>query len=107
MGACMAVANAGKPLLDEGFKDGTEKDYYSRFIEDKVLGTGSFGQVKQVFEVEQSRSDTPYACKILHKGWVWFFVGTEIINSLVNTFQSFFLVFISAFSSRIIHYIHP
>jgi hypothetical protein len=68
MGACMAVANSSKPLMDAEGIDGTDKDYYKKFVEDKVIGSGSFGVVKQVYHSDPEVSDKPFACKLLRKG---------------------------------------
>lgn len=49
--------------------DGDGPAFHNRFIEDKVLGEGEFGQVKRVYET--SNPNVPLACKTLKKGMVF------------------------------------
>lgn len=50
--------------------DGDETAYLSRFLEDRVLGEGEFGQVKLVYEASAPDSD-PLACKMIKKGYTF------------------------------------
>jgi len=50
--------------------DGDETAYLSRFLEDRVLGEGEFGQVKLVYEASSPDAD-PLACKMIKKGYTF------------------------------------
>jgi calcium-dependent protein kinase len=71
MGACASVvAGGGGTLLEKN--DGDQAAYAARFIEDRVLGEGEFGQVKLVYEKSTEESSrNMYACKTLRKGAVF------------------------------------
>ena len=51
--------------------DGNEEDYYTAFLEDKVLGAGEFGQVKLCIATRGVYKDMQCAVKVIKKGWVF------------------------------------
>lgn len=68
MGACCSAPSSSRNLIED--IDGTEDDYYKRYLEDSVLGQGEFGIVKLVHDVSRPASPA-LACKILRKGVVF------------------------------------
>ena len=68
MGACLSQGSGG--LLTEN-SNGNEKDFHTRFIEDRVLGEGEFGVVRLVYDMRADESENAMACKTLRKGVVF------------------------------------
>jgi serine/threonine protein kinase len=70
---CATSAMTGGDILDK--PDGDKVAYETRFVEDRVLGEGEFGQVKLVYETTnsdgQEKPKKMYASKTLRKGPVF------------------------------------
>ena len=64
MGKCISTLTSPKGMLDE--IDGTEKEYFQSFLEDRTLGQGEFGVVKLVHPMDKKAESM--AVKILNKG---------------------------------------
>lgn len=69
MGGCSSALSGSIEILDR--PDGDKDAFDARFTEDRVLGEGEFGQVKLVYEKQESATKTMYACKTLRKGAVF------------------------------------
>ena len=69
MGACLSRGGAGA-LIENA--DGDEQEFHKRFLEDRVLGEGEFGQVKLVHDMTAAdQNNNTMACKVLRKGVVF------------------------------------
>ena len=53
--------------------DGDDKAYHERYLEDRILGQGEFGQVKLVHDMalRHDPDADPLACKVLKKGFTF------------------------------------
>lgn len=70
MGNCLAGGGSSGNFIEN--PDGDEKEFHSRYIEDRVLGEGEFGVVKLVHDMrEPDESKNTMACKTLRKGVVF------------------------------------
>lgn len=70
MGNCLAGGSGSAAIIEA--PDGSEQDFHSRYIEDRVLGEGEFGVVKLVHDMrEPDEAKNTMACKVLRKGVVF------------------------------------
>mmetsp|Transcript_30891 Transcript_30891/g.43856 ORF Transcript_30891/g.43856 Transcript_30891/m.43856 type:complete len:545 (+) Transcript_30891:308-1942(+) len=68
MGGCIS---GGRGLYID-YNEGGEAEFHKRFLEDRVLGAGEFGQVKLVHDLTKGEGEgEALACKVLRKGIVF------------------------------------
>lgn len=69
----MGCASSKSGITSAIGNDGDEKDYHDRYLEDRALGQGEFGQVKLVHDMRLRGKPhaVPLACKALKKGFTF------------------------------------
>lgn len=69
----MGCASSKTGITSTLGNNGDDKAYHDRYLEDRVLGQGEFGQVKLVHDMQcRNNPDAePLACKVLKKGFTF------------------------------------
>jgi len=69
----MGCASSKAGITSALGNNGDDKAYHERYLEDRVLGQGEFGQVKLVHDMSRRNNPEaePLACKILKKGFTF------------------------------------
>ena len=69
----MGCASSKAGITSTLGNNGDDKAYHDRYLEDRILGQGEFGQVKLVHDMSLRNNPdaVPLACKVLKKGFTF------------------------------------